>query len=477
GSSTRRSPASLLPSPEAHVQHLDEERERHREVDVALRHVVPHPLRHQHHPDEQQEGQREDLDARVPLDEAAHRPRRHQHHEHRQHHGDDHDRHLVGHADRGDHRVEREHDVEQEDLGQDQPEDGTRPGTRDLVVRPSLDLLVNLARRLVDEEQAAAQQDEVASRDVPVSHGDQRLGEPHDPRNREEKQDADAQGQGDAEPARELLLAHRQLRHQDRNEHDVVHAEDDLDDRERREREEGIDGEERRHREPILPGAHGGRNRRSVIDTLRRPPHHGRRMYTDEWLHLNGVWLHFQDWPAHAGHAGRAETVLLLHGLTQQSHAFDVVAPRLAGRYHCLALDLRGRGESGWAPGTYVIPQYVADVHALLDALELASVHVLGTSLGGLIGLTLARMTPDRLRSLALNDIGPEIDPRGAARVSEYAASVPERFPEVAAATEWALAQYPWLAKQSAEAVSDAIRWAVRRESDGGWRFKFDPAI
>jgi pimeloyl-ACP methyl ester carboxylesterase len=204
-------------------------------------------------------------------------------------------------------------------------------------------------------------------------------------------------------------------------------------------------------------------------------------MYTDEWLHLNGVWLHFQDWQdwrdGTDGETAGAETLLLLHGLTQQSHAFDGVAARLVRRHRCLALDLRGRGESGWAAGTYAIPQYVADVVALLDALGLDAVHVLGTSLGGLIGLSFARAAPSRLRSLALNDIGPEIDARGAARVAAYTAAVPERFPDFAAATGWALAQYPWLVGLPPEAVTDAIGWAVRRAPDGGWRFKFDPAI
>ena len=201
-------------------------------------------------------------------------------------------------------------------------------------------------------------------------------------------------------------------------------------------------------------------------------------MYTDEWLRLSGAWLHFQDWrDDHAGGLAGTETILLLHGLTQQSHAFDAIAPRLARRHRCLALDLRGRGESDWAPGTYTIPQYVADVQALLDALGLGAVHVLGTSLGGLVGLSLAGLSPDRVCSLVLNDIGPEIDPRGAARVATYAASVPERFPDLAAATDWALAQYPWLEGLSAEAVTRAMRWAARRAPGDGWRFKFDPAI
>ena len=204
-------------------------------------------------------------------------------------------------------------------------------------------------------------------------------------------------------------------------------------------------------------------------------------MYVDEWRRINGIWLHFQDWPAlrseSRGLSDGPETVLLLHGLTQQSHAFDAVAARLIRRHRCLALDFRGRGESEWADGTYVIPQYVADVLALLDALGLGAVHVVGTSLGGLVGLSLASVAPERLRSLILNDIGPEIDPRGAARIAAYAGSVPERFPDLDAAVSWALTQYAWLTGLPAETVTEAIRWAVRRVPGGGWRLKFDPAI
>ena len=204
-------------------------------------------------------------------------------------------------------------------------------------------------------------------------------------------------------------------------------------------------------------------------------------MYTDEWRQRNGVWHHYQDWPERQretrNRAAGPETILLLHGLTQQSHVFDTVAARLSPRHRCVALDFRGRGESDWADGTYTIPQYVEDVLALLDALGLADIHVLGTSLGGLVGLSLAMVAPHRLRSLVLNDIGPEIDPRGATRVAAYARAAPERFPDLDAATRWALAQYPWLAGLPSDAVTDAIRWAVRQAPGGGWRFKFDPAI
>jgi pimeloyl-ACP methyl ester carboxylesterase len=195
-------------------------------------------------------------------------------------------------------------------------------------------------------------------------------------------------------------------------------------------------------------------------------------MYRDEWMSVNGVRLHWQDWGAR-----EAPAILMLHGLTQQSHTFDHVAERLSTRYRCIALDLRGRGESEWAAAkTYTIPHYVDDTVKLLDELALPAVHVLGTSLGGLCGLSLGAFHPQRVLSLALNDIGPEIDPAGAKRIAMYTATVPGSFPNFEAAVDWARERYLWLRRLPRPEVEAGLRWAVR-EGDGGWCFKFDPAL
>jgi pimeloyl-ACP methyl ester carboxylesterase len=196
-------------------------------------------------------------------------------------------------------------------------------------------------------------------------------------------------------------------------------------------------------------------------------------MYRDEWLTVNGLRLHYQDWGPRTGPA-----ILMLHGLTQQSHSFDGVAARLADRFRCIALDVRGRGDSDWAPPeTYAIPQYVDDVARLLAALDLQAVHVLGTSMGGLIGLSMAIMAPASVRSLVLNDIGPEIDPRGVARISAYAGDVPASFPSLDAALAWALDRYGWFRAVPRPVMVESMRWALREGEDGQWRLKWDPAI
>ncbi len=60
---------------------------------------------------------------------------------------------------------------------------------------------------------------------------------------------------------------------------------------------------------------------------------------------------------------------------------------------------------------------YVRDTWTLVDQLAIASFIVIGTSLGGLLAMIMASQRPERLKAIVLNDIGPEVDPAGYARI------------------------------------------------------------
>ena len=85
-----------------------------------------------------------------------------EHDEHREHDGRDHDAQVVGHADGRDDRVEREHDVEDHDLSD---HGGERRGTPRGPVFAALELVVNLLGRLGEQEQTAADEDQVTAGD------------------------------------------------------------------------------------------------------------------------------------------------------------------------------------------------------------------------------------------------------------------------------------------------------------------------
>ena len=84
--------------------------------------------------------------------------------------------------------------------------------------------------------------------------------------------------------------------------------------------------------------------------------------------------------------------LVCVHGLSRTGRDFDVVAQALCNDYRVICPDVVGRGRSDWLldPKGYVIPQYVADMVTLLARLNVESVDWFGTSMGGLIGMSLA---------------------------------------------------------------------------------------
>ena len=122
-----------------------------------------------------------------------------------------------------------------------------------------------------------------------------------------------------------------------------------------------------------------------------------------------------------------APAVLCLPGLTRNSRDFEVLAPHLARRYRVLCPDLRGRGRSerDSSGQSYHPAAYLADILELLKTLSVPRLAIIGTSLGGLLAMMLAASKQDMVAGIVLNDVGPEIDPVGLARIRGYAGQLP----------------------------------------------------
>lgn len=139
------------------------------------------------------------------------------------------------------------------------------------------------------------------------------------------------------------------------------------------------------------------------------------------WWSNDGLRLHFRDYPARPEHAHRPP-VICIPGLTRNARDFENVAARLAGEWRVICVNLRGRGDSAYAkdPMSYVPLTYVQDMEALLLAQGIERFVSIGTSLGGLITMLLASTRPGRVVAALLNDVGPQIEPEGLARIRDY---------------------------------------------------------
>jgi pimeloyl-ACP methyl ester carboxylesterase len=120
------------------------------------------------------------------------------------------------------------------------------------------------------------------------------------------------------------------------------------------------------------------------------------------WVEARGIRFHV----AEAGSGG--DPVLLLHGWPQHWYEWRHLMPALAERRRVIAIDLRGFGWSDAPPGGYLKEEMAQDVLAVLDALGIERVGLVGHDWGGWIGFILCLRAPHRFdRFLALNIIHP----------------------------------------------------------------------
>ena len=101
---------------------------------------------------------------------------------------------------------------------------------------------------------------------------------------------------------------------------------------------------------------------------------------------------------------------------------FEGLAEALSENYRVIAVDQRGRGRSEYDsnPANYQPAVYCQDMFTLLDTLGIERVSLIGTSMGGIMSFIITTMAPDRIQAMVINDIGPEVDPVGLARIQAY---------------------------------------------------------
>lgn len=122
------------------------------------------------------------------------------------------------------------------------------------------------------------------------------------------------------------------------------------------------------------------------------------------------------------GDASNPKVLLCVHGVTRVSDDFDNLARALCDEYRVICPDVVGRGRSGRLRDAryYVIPQYVSDMVTLLARANARTVHWVGTSMGGLIGMGLAALPETPIEKLVLNDVGPALNFAALARIGAY---------------------------------------------------------
>lgn len=139
----------------------------------------------------------------------------------------------------------------------------------------------------------------------------------------------------------------------------------------------------------------------------------------DRWVRLNGINFHYLDWGnEHLPH------VVLLHGGSLTAHTWDMAALILRDRYHLVALDQRGHGDTDWTPDDQLdrdnAELMLEDTRAFLDHLGYEHLSLVGMSMGGMNTIRYAARHPERLDAVGIVDVAPETMREGQIEMEQF---------------------------------------------------------
>ncbi|QIG80714.1 alpha/beta fold hydrolase [Stakelama tenebrarum] len=166
--------------------------------------------------------------------------------------------------------------------------------------------------------------------------------------------------------------------------------------------------------------------------------------------------------------------ILFLHGSGQTRQSWGKALHEAAKRgYRAISLDMRGHGDSGWAPdGAYSLDAFADDLIEVLRQLPQPAV-VVGASLGGLTGMLIAGEHAERLRALILVDITAKVEMEGAREVVDFMGSAEDGFASLEEAADAVAAYLPH--RPRPKDTSGLAR--NLRQRGGRWYWHWDPAF
>ncbi len=168
------------------------------------------------------------------------------------------------------------------------------------------------------------------------------------------------------------------------------------------------------------------------------------------------------------------------HGLARTGRDFDEAAAALSDSYFVICPDTLGRGLSSWARDAatdYSYATFRRTAMAMLDHYGLGKLRYVGTSMGGLIGVTLAGgELKDRITHLVINDIGPDIPQAASGRIADYVGSPPV-YDTVAELEAWLRQNYAPFGDNPETFWRRMADTSCRRTDDGRITVHYDPQI
>jgi pimeloyl-ACP methyl ester carboxylesterase len=190
----------------------------------------------------------------------------------------------------------------------------------------------------------------------------------------------------------------------------------------------------------------------------------------DGYVNANGLRLHYLDWGQES-----APPLLLIHHVNTHGHTWDRFARSMSSKYRVIAVDMRGHGDSGWSSeGKYTTEDYASDIAAIVNALKLSRVVVLGGSTGGRVALVYAALNPEDVAAVIMEDVGAV---RPASIAQGFTNALERGDPEFATVEEWTKQMQGQNKRTPPEFFAVLARHGTKPLPNGKLGLKRDPGI
>jgi non-heme chloroperoxidase len=188
---------------------------------------------------------------------------------------------------------------------------------------------------------------------------------------------------------------------------------------------------------------------------------------TDCYVEANGLKFHYLDW----GNPDNLPLVLL-HGVGQTCHTWDLFAAAMSPHFHVMAFDQRGHGDTDWAPDKdYSRKTMVKDAEAFTTALGLDRFFLTGMSMGGANSLAFTGQNPDRVEALVVVDVGPRVENKGVQHIRNFM----KDFREFDSLEDAAAVIHKFNPRRPLEVIRKyTVVYNLKQLPSGKWTWKYD---
>lgn len=179
------------------------------------------------------------------------------------------------------------------------------------------------------------------------------------------------------------------------------------------------------------------------------------------------------------------ERIVFVHGLMAFSANWRKIASRMQDQYECLIYDQRGHGRSFKPETGYTLEDFAQDLNKITDELGWTQFHLVGHSMGGRTAMVFASLFPEKVKTLTLEDIGPEIDPKAEDYYRRMLGSVPTPFANKEAMKTFFAKDFAstFVSKEQTEILALFLQSNIEEAADGvnqglyDWKFSKDAII